>query len=95
MVTIDELRQKEQAATPGPWKPSYGDVASFTPHYHRVAIIGGVGADAEFIATARNTYTALLDVADAAERIVIDDTNDPEDVEALEVAQARLREVTP
>lgn len=108
-MSVDRLRQLEQAATPGPWKADCvedpneptgdGDEQYvFRPEVgHQVcAYYDSDSADAELIAAMRNALPALLDVAEAAERAQsLLGWSAREDVERdLCAALDRLREVT-
>lgn len=57
MTTIDQLRELEAAATPGPWVRGWWTGQLPT-------------ADAALIAEARNHLSALLDVAEAARAVI-------------------------
>lgn len=67
MIDTDRLRALANAATPGPWEDSGGDIWSDT---HGFLSRHGLGdADATFIAAMRNALPALLDALEIAEAI--------------------------
>ena len=83
MMTVGQLRQLEQSATPGPWKGRAHDgrsggipftdytVTADQPPCTVVADVRDGGCpDAELIAAMRNVFPALLDIAEAAQHVL-------------------------
>lgn len=67
MIDIDQLRALADAATPGPWEGSGGDIWSDTHGFLSRDELEN--ADAAFIAAMRNALPALLDTVEVAEGI--------------------------
>ena len=68
MSALDRLKALEAAATAGPWNDNGENGITQTQHLTRdVWTIPQSLDDVTFIATARNTYKALLAVAEAAQ----------------------------
>ena len=65
MIDIDRLRALANAATPGPWEDSNGDLWSDT--FGFLSRDELENADAKFIAAMRNALPALLDTVELAE----------------------------
>ena len=90
-MTVEQLRQLEQAATPGEWQPyftGHGDPYVVGGERHGGPIfpqdiraeVSKAGdsygrADAELIAAARNALPALLDIAEAAQAVEAGDVD--------------------
>jgi hypothetical protein len=81
---IDELRRLESEATPGPWQAEGGAVTGLPDpegEYHAVVTRSAViwsedeheAKDAALIAAARNALPLLLEVVEAAQRVVAHD----------------------
>lgn len=106
MTSLDRLREIEQAAFAGPWESAHGDDSgwAFVETYDGLTMVADLidgsfaerRANAEFIATARNTFAVLLDVAEAADAFFPQGSlAATRDGRALTAALDRLREVTP
>ena len=75
---VEQLRQLEQAATPGPWGAADGgsfggwwlSINGDPSNRTLAAVPEGYLPDAELIAAARNCLPALLDIAEAAQEYV-------------------------
>ena len=66
---LDEIRARCEAATPGPWESSLGDI--FFGEYMLYVECAGTNEDSEFIAHAREDIPFLLGEAERMQKVII------------------------
>ena len=81
-MTVEQLRQLEQAATPGPWAKDAPMMSQRDERYvgmlprgdgYMHVMVAPDAATAELIAAMRNALPALLDIAEAAREVTSPD----------------------
>lgn len=69
---VQELRELEEAATPGPWEPVGTSTGCIIAGPGRYYVAGDVDAeDGNLIIAARNALPDLLDIAEAAQTLAL------------------------